>query len=82
MSLRLWNATANMEKVASAFDYAPKTDQDWCRLQRAQIRLHLALLMESGASLAQVAPFVMAQYGGPEGLQRLKVIFGGLADNV
>lgn len=81
MSLRLQNATANMDTVAASFDYTPKTDQDWYRLQRAQIRLQLAVLMEGGASLAQAAPLAMALYGGPEGLQRLKAIFGGLADH-
>lgn len=81
MSPRLKNATTNMEAVASSFDYDPKTDQDWQRLQSAQIQLQLALLMESGASLSQAEPFVMAQYGGPEGLQRLKVIYGGLTDH-
>ena len=80
MSLRLWNATTNMEKVASAFDYAPKTEQDWSALQRAYIRLQLALLMENGASLSAVAPFVQKTYGGEEGLARIKAIFGGLCD--
>ena len=80
MSLRLWNATANMEKVASAFAYAPKTAQDWSALQRAYIRLQLALLMEDGASLSDVAPFVLETYGGDEGMERIKAIFGGLCD--
>lgn len=80
MSLRLWNATANMEKVASAFDYTPKTEQDWSALQRAYIRLQLALLMENGTSLSAVAPFVQKTYGGDEGLERIKAIFGGLCD--
>lgn len=81
MSHRLRNATANMEAVAASFDYLPKTDKDWLKLQGAQIRLQLALLMEGGASLSEVAPTVMSLWGGEDGMRRLKAIFGGLADH-
>lgn len=80
MSLRLWNATENMEAVAASFDYAPRTEKDWRRLQRAFIRFRLALLMENGASLLEVAPEVQ-QFIGPRGLEHLKVIFAGVADH-